>query len=446
MTGGSPRDPIALLLAREQHGIKFGLESVRTLCTALDHPERAWTSLIVAGTNGKGSVTAMSAAGLTAAGYRTGRYTSPHVRRIEERFALDGVPVGSDMLADAAEAVLEAERRCLGDGRLSGPVTFFEMTTTTAFVLFRRAGVHVAVLEVGMGGRLDATNVAEPCASALTSIAYDHMRFLGNSLADIALEKAGVMRSGRPCVVGPLPAEADAVIRSAARERGVRLVEALADVQVTSTMTSEGRTVLSLRTQAQDYGTFRLALRGRHQAVNAVVAVRLLEAAAEAGLRVAPEAAVEGLVNVSWPARLQPVRLADGRRLVLDAAHNPAGATALAAYLADTSPLRLPFVFGAMRDKDITSMLRALAPRATCFVFAHARTPRAMAAADLRELAASLDLGVPLLAASSPDEAVDLAFRHGSPVVVAGSIFLIGELPGCIPEDDAMHRQDGTPS
>jgi dihydrofolate synthase/folylpolyglutamate synthase len=436
MTGGAPTDPIAQLLAREQHGIKFGLESVRTLCTALDHPERTWASLIVAGTNGKGSVTAMSAAGLTAAGYRTGRYTSPHVRRIEERFALDGVSVGSDMLGEAVEAVLEAERRCLDDGRLSGPVTFFEMTTTTAFVLFRRAGVHVAVLEVGMGGRFDATNVADPCASAITSIDFDHMRFLGHSLAEIAFEKAGVMRSGRPCVVGPLPAEADAVIRRVARERGVPLVEALADVQLSSAMTGDGRTMLSLRTQSQDYGTVRLALRGRHQAVNAVVAVRLLEATAEAGLRIAPEAVVEGLGTVSWPARLQPVKLTDGRRLILDAAHNPAGAAALATYLADTSLSRVPFVFGAMRDKDIRTMLQTLAPRAACFVFAQARTARAMAAADLRELAASLDLGVPLLAASSADEAVDLAFRHGSPVVVAGSIFLIGELPGCVPDDD----------
>jgi dihydrofolate synthase/folylpolyglutamate synthase len=428
-------DPIADVLARDQHGIKFGLDNILTLCAALDHPERSWTNLIVAGTNGKGSVTAMAAAALTAAGHRTGRYTSPHLVALEERIVVDGQAVRPDQLCEAARYVLEIEARCRAAGQLPAPVTFFELVTATAFEAFRRARVEVAVLEVGMGGRFDSTNVVEPIAGAITSIAYDHMRFLGDTLGEIAFEKAGIMRAQRPIVAGPLPAEAEAVIVREAADRGAHLVRALEGVSFCETLIPGGRTRLTLRTARHDFGSFVLGLRGRHQAINAIVAVRLLEEAASEGLAVAPTAIVEGLTEVEWPARLQCMRLRNGVDLLLDAAHNPAGAESLAAYLRDTGAPPAPFVFGAMRDKDVPGMLRILAPHASRFVFCQAHSTRALAPDELVERAQLAGVAAPLHTVSSPLEGLQLAMRHDRRVVVAGSIFLIGDLMPLLSEE-----------
>jgi len=421
-------DPVEALLARDQHGVKFGLESIRALCAALGNPERACPSLLVAGTNGKGSVTAMASTALTAAGYRTARYTSPHLVRVEERFVVDGRMVSPGDLREAAAAVFEAERRCVEQGILRAPVTFFEVTTATAFEVFRRGGVEVTVLEVGMGGRLDATNAADPCACAITSIAFDHMRFLGDTLGAIALEKAGIMRGGRPTVVGPLPAVAREVIAQVARERGVPLVEAEAGARWHRDLLPDGRTRLTMSTPDADYGTVTLALRGRHQVSNAIVAVRLLEETRRAGLPVSREAIVTGLSEASWPARLQEVVLPGGQRVLLDAAHNPAGAAALAEYLREVAAPRVPFVFGAMRDKDVVDMLKTLEPCASGFVFTQARSPRAMPAVDLAEQACAAGLVVPATVVPDTREALRQALDAADMVVVAGSMFVIGEL------------------
>jgi dihydrofolate synthase/folylpolyglutamate synthase len=433
-------DPVAQLLARDQHGLKFGLDNIRTLCTALGEPQLACPTLLVAGTNGKGSVTAMVAAALTAAGHRTGRYTSPHLVRVEERFAIDGVPVGADVLRRAAERVLAVERESVRAGLLAGPVTFFEITTATGFEIFRHARAEVLVLEVGMGGRFDATNVAEPCCGAITSIAFDHQRFLGGTLGEIAFEKAGIVKEGRPVVLGALPPEADTVIRRVASERHARVVHALDDIDVRTVLLDDGITELSLRTPARDYPRVRLALRGRHQVPNAVVAVRLLEEAACAGVRIDAASVARGLAEVSWPARLQYVVTRDGRRILLDAAHNPAGATALADYLADIGSPPVSFVFGAMRDKDIRGMLAALAPHAARFIFARAHSHRAMPGVDLIAEARHAGISTTLVLAESPDAALDRALHEASPVVIAGSIFLIGDL---LPRLEAMAGTDG---
>ena len=426
-------DAVAQLLARDQHGIKFGLDSIRTLSSALDHPERAWRSLIVAGTNGKGSVTAMVAEALAAAGHRTGRYTSPHLVHVEERFAIDGRPADPAQLREAITVVLDAEGRCLERGALSAPVTFFELATASAFELFRRARVDVVVLEVGMGGRFDATNAAEPLAGAITSIAFDHMRFLGDTLAAITFEKAGIIRPGVPVVVGPVPAEADQVIRAVAREHGAPVIDAYESVRAHATLDDRGRTRLAVRTPDQDYGMVTLALRGRHQVTNAVVAVRLLETAARAGLHVPPDAIRDGLSRAFWPARLQEVALPGGRSVLLDAAHNPAGAATLAAYLEDVGRGPMPVVFGAMSDKDVTGMLRVLAPHASVFVFTQAHSARAMSAAQLAAAASQLELSVPHVTVADPRAALGTAFERAPRVVVAGSIFLIGDLMASLP-------------
>jgi dihydrofolate synthase/folylpolyglutamate synthase len=427
-------DPLDSLLALEHLGIKFGLENIRTLCAALGNPQSRYRAVIVAGTNGKGSVTAMVDRALTSAGLRSGRYTSPHLVHLEERFALDGRPVDTATLRRVAADVLAAVERLRAAGDLPAEPTFFEVCTAIAFEVFLRGGVDVAVLEVGMGGRFDATNVAEPCAAAITSIDLDHERFLGHTIAEIAFEKAGVIKPGMTVIVGETGRDALDVIGAACRERGARLVGATSDV-VSSVSIKEGCTVLDVRTPVREYPPMRLPLRGRHQVLNALVALRLLEALPALGIELPSEAIVAGLTTVRWPGRLDLVRLADGRQLLLDAAHNPAGAGVLAEYLKETFTERLPIVFGAMRDKNAAAMLALLAPCASGFVFTEPPNARAFTAPALAHLAAAAAPSVPVDIEPVPERAVVRAFERGPVVVAAGSIFLVGDLLSRIPSN-----------
>lgn len=426
-------DSIAYLFSLETLGIKLGLENIRHLSAALGTPHAAYPSIHIAGTNGKGSVAAMTAAALTAGGRRTGRYTSPHLTRLEERFAVDGRPVERTTLSQVAAVVRDAADRLVKEGALPAPPTFFEATTAVAFEIFKRAAVDVAVLEVGLGGRFDATNIVTPIAAAITSIDLDHTDLLGDTLIAIAREKAGIVKPSIPVVVGARAREAKETIASICEERGARFVGAFDGVELGVRLTA-GAATIDLETPADRYPGVRLALRGRHQAENAVVAVRLLEALEQQRLRVPRAAIVEGLERAVWPGRLELID-ADaigrpGRRVLLDAAHNPAGARALAAYLAETYAGKTAFVFGAMRDKDVAGMLEALAPRAARFWMTRARTRRAAEPATLADIARRAAPHVPVetrdAAADALRDALDAA--DGEPVCVAGSIYLVGEL------------------
>src|SRR5438552_8078786 len=216
-------DPFEFLFGLERFGIKFGLENISTVVARLGHPERTFRSVHVAGTNGKGSVTAMVDAALRAAGHRSARYTSPHLMELTERFVIDGRQVNRDALAAVVADIRDAVDALSREGRLEVQPTFFEVTTAAAFELFRRAHVDVAVLEVGLGGRLDATNVVRPDVTAITSIAFDHQMYLGSTLREIAIEKAGIVKPGVPVVVGEVDPEADAAIEQVARDRGAEL-------------------------------------------------------------------------------------------------------------------------------------------------------------------------------------------------------------------------------
>ena len=421
-------DPLEYLLGLGTLGVKFGLDSIRSLCAALDHPEHRFRSVIVGGTNGKGSVTAMVAAALRAAGYRVARYTSPHLVTINERFWIDGRPVGTRELEAAIERVRTVVERLEASGVLSAPPTFFEATTAVAFELFARAGVELAVLEVGLGGRLDATNCVEPIAAAITSIDLDHEQMLGHSLAAIAREKAGIVRPDIPVVVGRMPAEARAAISGACRDRGSLMIRA--DRRFTGTVTLvDGRTVLrSTRTPARSYGTVTLGLCGRHQADNAAVAVSLLESLAHVGVDVSLEAIRAGLRTTDWRGRLETVVLTDGRRLLLDAAHNPAGTAALAAFLREVHPTPLPMVVAVMADKSIDAMLAQLAGCASRVVLTRTRGRRAADPLALAARATRLAPDVPIEVQPAIDDALAAAWGHGPMICVAGSIFLVGEV------------------
>jgi dihydrofolate synthase/folylpolyglutamate synthase len=362
----------------------------------------------VAGTNGKGSVVAMVDAALNAAGHRSARYTSPHLVDVSERFVIGTQPIDRARLEAAAADLRAAVDRLLARGRLQAPPTFFEATTAIAFELFRRAGAKVAVCEVGLGGRLDATNVLEPMVTAITTIGLDHQQYLGHSLAEVAREKAGIIKPGVPVVIGKLPPEARQVVEDVAAKVGAPLH--LAD---------EPGAVGAL-------ATLRLALQGAHQVENAAVAMRLLQEIDRQGIAVSSDAVRAGLERVVWPGRLEARRLSDGRELLLDAAHNADGAAALRSHLAKAPPR--PMVFAAMRDKDAAAMIAALAPAVSAFVMTRASNARSSEPSALAELARGIDPRLTIAVEPTPAAALAHAWRLSREIVVAGSIFLLGDV------------------
>lgn len=431
--------PQQRLATREFFGIKLGLDTVAMLVAALGHPERAFLPIIVAGTNGKGSVTAMVARALRAAAVGVGRYTSPHLVHLRERYAIDDVDVSDEQLDTALKAVFDAEDALLADGSLSGPATYFELTTAAAFVLFRSAGVDVAVIEVGLGGRHDATNVVRAPYAAITSIAFDHMAQLGDTLARIAAEKAGVVMPGAVVVSGVTEPEPAAVIAEACLTRGARLVLAAEDVTVDA-IEIDGDTTLRLETPWRRYGPVTLALRGAHQVANAVVAVRLLEVLEANGIGGGREAITTGLREARWPGRLERRTLPSGVPIVLDGAHNPAGARALAQWLQASGFAPVTLVMACMRDKDVAGLLAPLLPLAAAVVATAVDFPRALPADDLAAAIKVAAPTVPVEVAATPAEAVTRAADRGARIAVAGSLFLVGAVRAWL--DGEVGRRD----
>jgi dihydrofolate synthase/folylpolyglutamate synthase len=342
---------------------------------------------------------------LRAAGFRTARYTSPHLVRLEERFVVDGREIDTSSLAAAVDTVRDAVNALTARGELDAPATFFECTTAAAFELFARADLDIAVLEVGLGGRLDATNVVTPLVTAITTIDLDHQAQLGSTIAEIAAEKAGIIKPGVPVVIGRLPVEAQEVVEHAARSRRAPLIRAMEAAEIPS-------------------GT-RLALAGAHQRDNARVAIAVLRALAD--FKVADAAIKEGLEAVRWPGRLE--HMTHGTcEVVIDAAHNPAGARTLAAYLSELGWCDATLVFGAMADKDARAMLDHLAPAVGRIVTTTAPTHRAESAAALARLAHAAAATKRVEIVEDPVGALKHACADSDRVVVAGSIFLIGPL------------------
>jgi dihydrofolate synthase/folylpolyglutamate synthase len=413
--------PLERLFALEQFGIKLGLDNIRALVEALGHPERAYRSVHIGGTNGKGSVAAMVERGLRAAGLLTGRYTSPHLDRIEERVAIDGAPIDRETFAAVTAHVLDAADGLQASGVLKAAPTFFEVSTAVAFEIFKRRHVQAAIVEVGLGGRFDATNVLMPEITAITSIAMDHERHLGHTLSSIAFEKAGIAKRGVPLVVGRLPDEAAARIAAVAAEVGAVVVDAR------STTTDP------------TYPPLNLSLAGRHQIENAAVAIAILEQWSRSVSHVPTDAIVKGLTDCKWPGRLEWLRLPGGGEVLVDAAHNPAGATALALYLMDSGSAKLPIVFAAMRDKDVAGMIAALAPAASEFIATTVPHARARSADEMAAAIRACSVTVPVTSAVPPEAAVALGLQRSPKVVAAGSIYMIGPLRARLIEQGAVH-------
>ncbi len=404
-------DPLQWLFSLEQLGIKFGLENMSKLTAELGNPHLRFPSVLIAGTNGKGSVTAMVEAALRAAGFRSARYTSPHLVRFEERFLVDGTEVATPVLAAAVSRVRTAVDALLSRGDLAAPATFFECATAAAFELFAEPAVDIAVLEVGLGGRLDATNIVTPLVCAITTIALDHQAQLGTTLEAIAAEKAGIIKPGAPVVIGRLPEAAQAVIESIARSSAAPVIKALE--------------VATLPAGTQP------ALAGAHQRDNATVAVAVLGALHGRGFPVSVQNIRTAIEGVRWPGRLERLRHRTSE-VLLDAAHNSEGARTLAAYLRETGWTDATLVFGAMADKDARGMLDALAPVTARIICTTADTPRAESAPTLASIAASVSTQWTIEVEERPAAALERAAMLSPRVVVAGSIFLIGPLRGIL--------------
>lgn len=387
-------------------GMDFRLERLDPVLDVLGHPQRAFACVHVAGTNGKGSTAAMIDSALRAGGHRTGLYTSPHLVSFRERIRIDGVPIAKDAVVRHVETVRAANEATGAD------LTFFEIATLAAFLELREREVEVAVLEAGLGGRLDVTNVAHGDVAVITSIGLDHEQFLGHTIAEVAREKAAIIKQGATAITGALPDGAQAVVAA-------RVAETNATWQAFDRDFGPYPPLLAAQARGR-------ALPGPHQARNAAVAAAAVKSLS-ARFPVADADLERGILGVRWPGRLEILRRRGGDGpLVLDAAHNPEAAIALASSLDEVAPGRpRVLVFAAMADKDWRAMLAALVPHFDRVFFAPLPMARAEAPSRFLEAAPSATV------ASDAREALDLAEQaasaHGS-IVVAGSIFLLGNL------------------
>lgn len=420
--------PFRWLYDLERFGIKLGLESMEDLLGRAGRPDLAYPAVLVGGTNGKGSVAALLDSMLRAAGLRVGLYTSPHLVRVVERIRVLGGDIATDDLGRHLWAIRRIVEAGVADGSLPAPPSFFETMTLAALLAFREAAVDVAVLEVGLGGRLDATNAVDAVVSVIVSIDLDHADRLGDTIEAIAGEKAGIVKPGRPLVSGVRQATAVTVLRDACGRAGSSFVDATTCARI-------GRGVggrFAVETDSAVYDDLRLVLAGDHQVENARVAIVALEAIAESLGRAIPPAAVRaGLGAVRWPGRLQWF---DGSpRVLLDGAHNPAGAETLAAYLRTHEGPRPVLLFAATAGKDVEGILAPLRGLVDAVVLTR---PGVTRAADPDGLVlATRALAVPIEIRHEPREALELARRlagDGRFVLVAGSLYLVGEILGLL--------------
>lgn len=426
---------------------EMNLARTRRLLERLGDPQRDLACIHIAGTKGKGSTSALIASALVATGRKVGLFTSPHLHRIEERFRVDGQPIPEGRFLELLEEIRPAVLAQDAEG-LPGP-SFFEITTALGLLHFARERVDLAVIEVGVGGRLDSTNIIDPLVSVITSISFDHTKTLGDTLGAIAYEKAGIIKPGRPAISGVSGPEAADVIRDVARERGAPLREIGRDFTVAyrppdTPLPSPAAGSARVVTWARDWGTIPLPLFGPHQAHNLGVALATLDVLDEQGLSMPTDLVLAGIAGTSMPARVEIF----GARpwIVIDGAHNVASAQALA------ETLRLCFpngprtlVFGTTRDKDLAGQLRVLLPHFDQIIATrYATNPRAVpisqAVAEIEAIRGSAPLQ-----AESPAEALALARRitpEDGVIVATGSLFLAAEARACL-LDEAGARPVG---
>jgi dihydrofolate synthase/folylpolyglutamate synthase len=419
-----------LSLGHETLAVKLGLTNITLLLEQLRNPHRRYRLVQIAGTNGKGSTAAMLHSICCAAGLKSGLFTSPHLSSITERIRIGGQDVSEEIFASCATQVRSAVGELTANSQIEAPPTFFEQVTAIALLAFAEAGVEIAILETGLGGRLDATTAAGAGLVGITPVTLDHQEYLGQSLREIASEKAAIIRGGVTAVVAPQSAEVLEVINDRAASCGVQPKSD--DYETTiEAFTSDGRVILTLKTPIANYPRICLALRGRHQVTNAATAVRLAESMWELGFAIGSKSIIQGLETAEHPGRLEFVETSP--RVLLDGAHNVAGAAALREYLDEFVRVPVTLIFGAMRDKQLQEMSALLFPVAKRLVLTKPDSPRAAEVETLQSIAVASFPAEKITLAVPANVALKAAFADTAPgelVCVAGSLYLVGELRG----------------
>jgi dihydrofolate synthase/folylpolyglutamate synthase len=412
-------------------GVKFGLDNVRTVLIALGDPHLAYPSVLVAGTNGKGSVCAMLARILFRHGFRSGLYTSPHLIHVEERIRVGDMPIPRRDFCRLLGRLKDVILALIASGKLGSPPTYFEILTILALLYFREQKVDIAVLEVGMGGRLDATNIVTPLVSVITTVGRDHQEYLGETMAKIAFEKAGIIKLGVPVICGLAPGIARQVIRQRARELGVPFRGVLDEPGALQAHRQKHGYRFSFRYEGEDF-VFSPKLQGEHQGRNAAVAIAAAVEVGRSWRRLQKQGIVRALREARWEGRLESVALRP--RVVLDGAHNEEGARAIAAYVRDFLPRPLTLVFGIMKDKNIRRVSARLFPLADTVILTAVPLPRSASPEMIFSLAPVGGKKTYL----EPDpkiavqKAIGMTPRRGS-VLITGSLFLVGEVKRLFP-------------
>jgi dihydrofolate synthase / folylpolyglutamate synthase len=408
---------------------KFNLENITTLLERMGRPDRASPSVHIAGTNGKGSTAAFVESILRNAGFRTGLNTSPHLERINERIRIDGAEISDEEFADIFTRVHELIEELLADGRLRTHPSYFECVTAIAFEAFARARVDFAVIEVGLGGRLDATNVICPTITVITRIDFDHENFLGHSLREIAGEKAGILKYQVPLVLADQPPEAKAVILDKAAELNCPVLDTATAFSVSEETFNDGliRAVVCDPTTERSYQVAP-QLPGRFQLQNAINALGVARVLQDRGYRIHDENIEHGIAEARWPGRLE--RLQSRPDIYLDGAHNPGAARELARFLTEQfAGRRVYMLFAAMRDKAVDEVTGILFPHAYEVLFTEPRISRAISAAQLAEIAGHH--AAQYSVHRDAEEALDAALAKAAPndaIFITGSLYLVGQL------------------
>jgi dihydrofolate synthase / folylpolyglutamate synthase len=425
---GAPRQP-AQSNADGARVQKFGLDNISILAADLGDPHLSIPCVHIAGTNGKGSTAAMLESILRAAGMRTGLYTSPHLEIINERIRINGQNISNEDFAAAWMRVQRSIESLMASGKLVAHPTFFECVTAMAFAAFATLGVEFAIYEVGLGGRLDATNIVEPEVAVITSIDFDHENFLGHSIEEIAAEKAGIIKPGTRVVSSVERPEARAVIARRCAEQGARLFNVDEEWRMERVEATDGL-YSAVVSNAHSGRSLELAPRlpGRFQLRNALAAASAASLLAERGFAVNDDAIVRGISAAQWPGRLE--RLGDHPAVYLDGTHNPAGARALVQFWEENFVgRRIILVYGAMRDKAVDEIAGLLFPRADCVILTEPRQPRAVSATLLQEMTSHLSKETIVIRdpVDALAHAISLAAQQDA-VFATGSLYLAGDL------------------
>lgn len=408
---------------------KFDLENISTLAEALGHPERKYRSIHIAGTNGKGSTAAFTESILRAAGLKTGLCTSPHLERINERIRVNGKEIPDEEFAELFTKIHELIEELLAHGKLRAHPTFFEMVTGIAFAYFAKAGIEFAIFEVGLGGRLDATNIVTPEVSVITRVDFDHESFLGHSLQEIAAEKAGIIKAGVPLVLAEQKSEARKIILERAQQLGSSVLETSEGFLAEKVSFQDG-CIRANVVATRDGRRLRVApiLRGRFQLANAINAIAVAQHLQTQVKRIADTAIEQGIANAIWPGRIE--KLQSNPDVYLDGAHNPSAARELADFLKENfAGRKVILLFAAMRDKAVDEIAGILFPHASEVIFTQPRISRAISAGQLADIGAEYASRFRVIpnAETAYEEALANA-RPDEAIFITGSLYLVGEL------------------